>query len=52
MRKEKGVFLRWRAARRGGGLTEPVFASFLIWINGVSQLALLVSDVLASVSIA
>lgn len=47
MRKE-GVLLRWRAAQRGGGLTDTVFTSILIWRNGVSQLALLVCDVLAS----
>lgn len=35
-------------AQRGGGLTDTVFTSILIWINGVSQLALLVCDVLAS----
>lgn len=50
MRKEEGVFLRWRAAQRGGGLTDTVFTSILIWRNGVSQFALLICDVLASYS--
>lgn len=48
IRKEEGVFLRWRAAQRGGGLTDTAFTSILIWRNGVSQLALLACDVLAS----